>query len=201
VQATDPAGNTDPTPASRSFTVDADPPDTSIASGPDGVTSDQTPTFGLVSDEPGSTFECRIDGGSFSSCSTPHTTASLSGGSHTFEARAIDGVGNADATPASRTFTVDTTGPPETTITRAPKAKIKSKRKRVKVSLEFSADEPGRFECSLDGEDFSACTSPSNRKVGKGRHSWSVRAIDEAGEADPSAATATFKVKVKRKKR
>jgi hypothetical protein len=108
VRATDPTGKTDVTPASRSFTVDTAPPDTTIISGPSGATNDPTPTFTFSSSESGSTFECKLDAGSFSFCSSPKTTAHLADGSHTFSVRATDPVGNVDDTPASRTFTVAT---------------------------------------------------------------------------------------------
>ena len=65
VRATDPAGNTDPTPASGSFTVDTAPPETTIDSGPSGPTNDPTPTFAFSSSEPGSSFECRFDSDPF----------------------------------------------------------------------------------------------------------------------------------------
>ena len=189
--------------------IDCDPPETSIAGGPTGTTDDPTPTFGLVSDEANSTFECRVDSAAFAPCGTPFTTAALSDATHTFEARATDESGNLDPSPASRTFTVDTTtdqppadtDPPETTITAAPKAKVKTKKKRVRVSYGFAADEPGTFECSLDDEPFSSCSSPLSQRVGKGAHSFSVRAIDAAGNVDGSSATDTFKVKRKRKRR
>jgi hypothetical protein len=45
-------------------------------------------------------------------CSGPgaaHTTPGFSDGAHTFAVRATDAVGNVDATPPSRSFTVDTT--------------------------------------------------------------------------------------------
>ncbi|KAA0274531.1 MAG: hypothetical protein EDQ89_01975 [Acidobacteria bacterium] len=58
--------------------IDCDPPETTIAGGPTGVTADPTPTSDLQSDEPSSTFECRIDAGSFAACATPYTTPSLS---------------------------------------------------------------------------------------------------------------------------
>jgi hypothetical protein len=98
----------DTTPATRSFTVDTTAPDTSIDSGPAGATNDSTPTFSFSADQPGSSFECRVDGGAWAACSSAHTTATLGDGSHTFEVRATDPAGNSDPTPASRTFTVAT---------------------------------------------------------------------------------------------
>jgi hypothetical protein len=84
------------------------PPNTTITSGPEGVTNDPTPTFSFSSSEEDSTFECRVDSGSFAPCSSPATTAQLGDGSHTFHVRALDEVGNIDPTPATRTFTVQT---------------------------------------------------------------------------------------------
>ncbi len=56
VRAIDPAGNVDPTPASRTFTVDATPPQTTIDSGPTANTNDPTPSFSFSSSEAGSSF-------------------------------------------------------------------------------------------------------------------------------------------------
>ncbi len=50
-------------------------------------------------------------GSGYSTCSSPSTYSGLSEGSHTFRVRAIDTLGNTDATPDSYTWTVDTTGP------------------------------------------------------------------------------------------
>ena len=91
---------------------DTDPPQTTITSGPSGDTSDSTPTFEFTSDEPGSTFECRVDSAPFSACTSPHTTTALALGAHTFEVRATDSSANVDPTPATRAFTVVTPPPP-----------------------------------------------------------------------------------------
>jgi CSLREA domain-containing protein len=93
---------------------DVAPPDTSITGGPaeGSTTNDSTPTFTFASTESGSTFECRVDSASFAPCSSPDTTGALSDGAHTFYVRATDAASNVDATPASHTFTVDTTPPP-----------------------------------------------------------------------------------------
>jgi hypothetical protein len=107
VRAIDPAGNTDPSPSSRSFTVDATPPQTTINSGPSGTTNDPTPTFAFSS-EPGASFQCKLDSGPYAACSSPRTLGHLGDGSHTFRVRAKDAVGNLDPTAATRAFTVRT---------------------------------------------------------------------------------------------
>jgi N-acetylglucosamine-6-sulfatase len=109
VQATDPAGNTDPTPASLSFTVDTAPPNTTIIGGPSGATNNPTPAFTFSSSEAGSRLACKVDSSSYATCTSPKTTARLTDGSHTFYVQATDPAGNTDPTPASRSFTVRTT--------------------------------------------------------------------------------------------
>jgi hypothetical protein len=93
---------------SRTFTVDATPPETTIDSGPEdaSVQAAGRAMFAFSSSETGSTFECRLDGGSWDGCSSPEELRHLSAGPHTFEVRATDAYGNTDASPASRTFVV-----------------------------------------------------------------------------------------------
>ena len=108
-----------------------------------------SPSFAFSSSEPGSSFECRLDSNQESdlqSCSSPKSYSSLADGAHTFEVRATDAVGNTDPTPASRSFTVDTT-PPNTTIDPAPPGPPTTPR----PSFTFSSSEPNSsFECRLD---------------------------------------------------
>jgi uncharacterized delta-60 repeat protein len=185
------------------YARDTTAPDTSIVAGPAaGATiADSTPSFGFSATEAGSTFECRL-GGAFGPCSGPgatHTPARLADGRHSFQVRATDPAGNTDPTPATRAFTVDTTGdsgadtdPPETAITKAPKRKTKKR----KAKLEFSSDEAGStFECALDRKPFAACTSPFKKKVKRKKHSFRVRATDAAGNVDPTPAHHKWKVK------
>jgi hypothetical protein len=91
----------------RGFTAETDRPQARFISGPsDGSsTNDPTPSFSFASDEPGSTFACRVDGGSFTSCKPPRTLAPLADGAHTFSVKAIDAPGN-ESPVVSRTFTV-----------------------------------------------------------------------------------------------
>jgi len=88
-----------------------------IDSAPANPDDDATPTFSFSSSEPGSTFECRIDSGRWTSCSSPDSLSpALTEGSHTFDVRAIDEALNTDTTPASDTWIIDS-GAPSVTLT------------------------------------------------------------------------------------
>ena len=106
VRATGPTGNSDPTPASYTWTIDTVAPDTTITAHPDDPSSSANASLSFTSTETWSTFECRLDGSTFSACTSPWTYTGLNYGIHTFEVRAIDAVGNTDPTPASYTWTI-----------------------------------------------------------------------------------------------
>ncbi len=188
VRAVDQAGNPDPDPAKREFTVDTTGPDTTIETGPEAITDDSTPTFTFSSEDAAASFQCRVDTGEFGACSGPgdtHTTPALTDGPHSFEVRAVDQAGNPDPDPAKREFTVDTTGP-ATTITKRPEVTINTERKSVRVAVSFSSEAGATYECKLDGARYEPCNSPyrvrASSKVGRGRqHTISVRATDAAG--------------------
>ena len=112
VRATDPAGNTDPTPASYAWTVDTTtppdttPPDTTITAAPPARSSSSMASFSFTATEAGSSFACRLDGGAFAPCVSPRSYSALGFGNHNFEVRATDAAGNTDPTPASYAWTV-----------------------------------------------------------------------------------------------
>jgi hypothetical protein len=194
VRALDSASNPDPTPATQAFTVDTAPPDTTIDSGPTGSTNDVSASFGFSSDEPGR-FLCRFDAGSWNPCDSPATWTDYSellDGPHTFAVQSIDSAANPDPTPATRDFTFDTAAP-ETTITKMPESRVKTKKKSVKVAVSFSSDAGSTFKCRLDRAAFELCTSPysvrAKSRPGEGReHTISVRATDQAGNVGGTTA-------------
>ncbi len=103
--------------------VDGTPPSTTIESGPNGPTNDDTPTFTFTGSDDGTSAEKlkyfhKVDGGSWStpSADTSVTLTSLSEGNHTFSVKAVDEAGNEDADPASRSFAVDKTVPNVTLV-------------------------------------------------------------------------------------
>jgi Big-like domain-containing protein len=166
---------------------DTTPPDTTIESGPDPVTNDNTPTFAFTATEIGSTFSCQVDVGQAATCTSPWTTPALPDGQHSVAVGATDAAGSADASPATRSFRVDTRAP-NTTIESGPPATSPSS----SATLAFDADEPDvSFECRLDWSAWADCPSPKTYTgLAPGRHWASVRATDAAGnvEAWPAGA-------------
>ncbi len=105
---------------SRTFSIDATPPETTITSGiANGARTNKTSlTWNFSSSETGSTFECRVypaalTAPAFGACSGDgsHAASGFSPGTYAFEVRATDAFGNTDGTPTKRTFTIDTTKP------------------------------------------------------------------------------------------
>jgi LPXTG-site transpeptidase (sortase) family protein len=166
-------------------------PDTVIDTNPPNPDSDLTPTFTFSSNVPTATFTCRMDGGGFAPCASGDTFGPLSGGNHIFEVRAIDTFGNPDPTPASYSWKIDI-GMPETQIDSKPPAVTNS----VSAAFTFSSPDADvvSFECQLDGAGgFSDCTSPQNVSgLSAGPHTFEVRAVDNAGNRDPSPASYTW---------
>jgi subtilisin-like proprotein convertase family protein len=112
-EQSDDAGNTGSGSAST-FTIDTTAPDTSIGEGPAGTVNSTEAVFEFTSTEATSSFECQLDVGGFAACSSPTSYTGLSDGPHAFEVRATDPAGNTDASPATGTWTIDTSIPDTT---------------------------------------------------------------------------------------
>ncbi len=183
VKARDAAGN-ESSAASRSWTVDTlAPPTPTIDSSPPDPSASTSASFGFSDSEAGVSFHCRLDGGGFSSCSSPQTYNGLAEGSHSFQVKARDALGNESAY-ASYSWTVDTGPPPSPTIDSSPPDPTSS----TDASFSFSDSEAGvTFSCQLDGGGFSACSSPqSYNGLADGGHSFQVRARDAVGNESAS---------------
>jgi hypothetical protein len=173
--------------------VDNTPPDTAIDGGPANPSGLSDASFAFGGSDGGGSgvvgFECELDGGGFSACTSPQSYTSLGDGEHTFRVRAIDGAGNADPTAASLTWTIDTSTP-DTTIDSQPL----NPSTNSSASFSFSGTDIGTgvtsFECKLDAGSFAACTSPqSYSSLSDGEHTFEVRAIDGSGNVDATPAS------------
>ena len=98
---------------------DAAAPDTRVLSEPSDPTDDTSPTFTFDSpDDPGATFECKLDSADYEPCASPKTYTALSPGPRTFRVRAVDGSGNEDATGETVTWTIEDTVAPVVTLSQ-----------------------------------------------------------------------------------
>jgi hypothetical protein len=80
-------------------------PNTTITKGPEGKTTDRTPTFRFTSTPDGADFECKLDARNYASCDSPHRLKRQRLGKHTLRVRAVNGAA-VDPTPAKRSFKV-----------------------------------------------------------------------------------------------
>ena len=193
------------------------PPETTITFGPSGTVSEYYALDWATFEFRGTTynqnlrFQCRLDGSPWSTCTSPKDYTELSDGTHTFEVRATDSW-SVDNSPASRTWTVDTTKPPlpDTTPPETypwsysmPNGILNS----TTASFSFTGrDDFGgtavadlKFECRFDStseSDWSECISPKEYpNLGEGSsHTFQVRARDSAGNGDTTPSSAQFVV-------
>lgn len=175
VRVRDAVGNLDPTPATRSWTVDLTPPDTTLTDGPSDTVPIASASFAFTASEAGASFACSLDGAPFAPCTSPAAVTGLAQGDHAFAVRATDAAGHDDPSPATRAWKVDTV-PPDISITGPANAATSGPR----VVFGFTVTEGGAT-CSLDGAAFGACASPYAVNLPAGGHAFSVSATDAAG--------------------
>ena len=195
VRAVDAAGNADPEPAFFDWTVDAVAPETTLDVFPPSLTSSRSAQLEFHGTDEGVSgvagYQCALDGAGYASCSAPSSYSGLADGPHSFDVRAIDNVGNVDASPATASWTVDTV-PPQTSIASGPPGSSQS----ASATFTFASSEAAStFTCRLDGAGFVPCASPTTYTgLGDGDHTFSVQAVDAAGNADATAATYAWRV-------
>jgi hypothetical protein len=216
VKAKDQAGNEDPTPATRAFTVavpDTTPPDTSITSGPSGTITTNSATFTFTGSDNitptanlvYATYLQGYDSGwsSFSS-STTKSYSSLPNGPYTFQVKAKDEAGNEDPSPATRSFTVSVdTIPPDTSITSGPSGTITTNSATFTFTGSDNITPTANlvYATYLQGYDsgwssFSSSTTKSYSNLPNDSYTFQVKAKDQAGNEDPTPATRAFTVAV-----
>jgi hypothetical protein len=189
IVATDRAGNVSE-PFQKSWTVDLTPPIVTLNSAPPKITADLIAKFEFSGSDNLSgvaRFECRLDSGSFSNCTSP-LSLSVSEGNHSFEVVAIDRAGNRSIAERHE-WSVDVTAP-TVRITSHPDPYSRS----TSARFEFVGYDEGvpltRFECSLDGSSYVSCVSPHviNGPLNEGSRRFQVRGYDAVGNVSAPAA-------------
>jgi hypothetical protein len=187
VTARDAAGNAS-AGVMRTVRVDTAPPNTTIDSGPAGLTNAAALSYGFSSSETGSTFACELDG-DWEPCESPKTYTVLPDGPHTFRVRATDAAGNTDPTEATRAFTLDRTAPGAPTVAGTQNG--------TAVTLAGSAEPLARIEIREGPDLLATATADAQGKwaraltVSAGEHTFSVTAHDAAGNGSAAADVTT----------
>ncbi|WP_180336414.1 Ig-like domain-containing protein [Pontibacter ramchanderi] len=169
--------------------------DTGISNS-DNITNDNTPTFSGTA-TPGYTVTLYSGGSAVGIARADDsgkwtiTTSSLADGAHSMTAIAVDGTGSQSPASAALTVVIDTTAP-NTTITASPAAATNA----TSATFTFTSNETvSTFQASVDGSPFTIATSPITLTgLSGGTHTVQIRAMDAAGNLDPTPASYTWTV-------
>lgn len=118
-------------------------------------------------------------------------TQTLSGGTSELSITAVPFAAGSSLPPPGTGAQLDRK-PPRTRMLRQPRRLHAGGIAR----FSFASNEAGsRFQCSLDKARFRACESPKKYRLARpGKHLFRVRAIDPAGNADPTPVRRRFEV-------
>ncbi|WP_175491109.1 Ig-like domain-containing protein [Pontibacter chinhatensis] len=170
--------------------------DTGISNS-DNITNDNTPTFSGKA-APGYNVTLYSGTNALGTAQadasgnwTITTTSSLADGVHTITAKAVDGTGSQSPASAALTVVIDTTAP-STTITFILAAVTNA----TSATFHLISDETAStFQASVDGSAYTTVTTPlSITGLSEGTHTVQIRAMDAAGNLDPTPASYTWTV-------
>jgi hypothetical protein len=191
VRATNSDGETDPTPATLAWTINAAGPSLDFTQTPAAISSVLTPTFAFESADPTATFECQVDGViGYTPCTSPFTTPTLGEGLQSFQLRATNA---ADSTSTlSFAWTIDT-AVPDVTITGKPVNPTNND------TPQFAFTTSGNttlVQCRMDSEPtISPCVSGvAIGPLAAGAHTFTVTAFDNATPPNTGSESYTFVV-------
>lgn len=164
-----------------------------IDEAPDAITAQRDVRFAFHADAD-ATFTCRIDDWLIDPCESP-LDVNVGSGEHVFVVTATGTsgptAGVVDQTPPVLTWRVDLFAP-ETILRVGPPVLDNA----AFATFQFAADEPGvTYECALDGGAFVPCDALFLAgPLSDGQHTLLVRAVDQAGNVDPSPLSITWTV-------
>ncbi|HXV05939.1 MAG TPA: hypothetical protein VFP23_08580 [Solirubrobacterales bacterium] len=164
-------------------------PTATIGSKPFNPTSSSSASFTYHSTTAGASFECKLDLAAFAGCEAGgiEYPGPLAEGNHTFQVRAHNA--NGTGTPASYTWTVDTTPPvveikshpadPSPGNSAAFSYESTEAGSSFECSLEPGAEAPIFTSCPVTGKTYPDAEHPA--PLADGEWTFEVRAIDKAG--------------------
>lgn len=162
-------------------------PSVSITQTPAAVTNTNSAQFSFLGTNV-LFYECQLDMGAYSACTSPIAFANLSSSTHIFRVRGTDSAG-VTSSVASFQWSVDNVAPntPNLMSDRSNLTNLKT------ASFNFSSIDSGSglssFQCSIDNEVYSICSSPKSFiNLSDGSHTFRVKAFDFAGNSSTESS-------------
>jgi hypothetical protein len=167
-------------------------PDLTILTGPRTFSGSRDGTFTFASKTAGVFYECAIDTTAPAGCAPTTPYRGLSDGSHVFQVIAT-GSGGGQAVETWQ-WTVDTK-PPATFFIRKPRPQPVLDTPRLDTFAFRSSEPDAGFQCAVDAGRWKGCARRHEISGLKGgRHRVRVRAVDRAGNPDPTPASHVWRV-------
>jgi Ca2+-binding RTX toxin-like protein len=86
--------------------------------------------------------------------------------------------------------------PPQTRFLSRPRGLLITAKARRRVVFRFASSESGsRFRCRLDRQPYRPCASPRAYSLAPGRHTVRIFAVDRSGNADPTPALFSLRIR------
>jgi len=185
VKATDVAGNAGTT--SFDWMVDRTRPQVGILDAPNKLSKDPVSAFNLWSNEGPGFFGCSLDGSPAMPCFGAPNFTNLKEGRHTLKVWSVDLAYN-ESPAITYVWKIDRT-PPVVSLVGGPTEGSTSG--PGEITFGVSQTEKGQLWCSLDGVEFSKCSSPVRfADLPSGPHTFQVYAVDAAGNQSVTAERA-----------
>ena len=197
--STDLNGNIEST-ETQVYVIDSTYPFTTITPSTVSATTSTGISFSFVANKAGSTYECKLDSASFSSCTSPQSLSGLADGSHTFTVRATDTLSHVEPSPAFVTWLVDTTAPTVSLTTPSDGGTVSG----TSVTLTATNSDVGSgiagVQFKLDGANIGSegLTNPysitwNSKTTTSASHTLAAVARDVTGNYATSSITVTVK--------
>ena len=184
VAAIDAAGNVS-SATTRRWSVMPNPP--TITSAPSGtINPRRTPVKVTFTGVTGAKFQCSMDRGTWTACTSPFAQAGEDG-PHTLQVRQVVSRSSVSAfvsLAASADWKIDTVAPSKPSLTGVPAANTTSKNATIAIAAESGAS----LACRIDGGPAAACELPvALTGLADGVHTLTVTATDSVGNVSASA--------------
>jgi arylsulfatase A-like enzyme len=176
VKATDVAGNVGTT--SYDWMVDRTRPEVGILDAPNKLSSDPLSAFNLWSNEGPGFFGCSLDGSVAMPCFGAPNFYNLKEGRHTLKVWSVDLAYN-ESPAITYIWKIDRTAPIVSLVGGPTEGSTSGP---GETTFGVSQSEKGQLWCSLDGVQFTTCSTPIHyADLPSGDHTFEVYAVDAAG--------------------